>query len=165
MVGDHVQFRNRGATGSERSPVDLLGYELTPSPASGVPAFRVSYYWHVNDPTTARSARVWVLFTDADGNYRKKDDGSPEFHNIHPLAYGQLTRSWPTRRMLAETYSLYVPPGEWNDSLHVRVAVAVGGRFLTCGPHGAQWAELGRLPSIARWRQPARLLTMASLGH
>jgi hypothetical protein len=65
--------------------------------------------------------------------------------------------------MLEESYTLYIPPGEWDDSLHVRVAVAVGGHFLTCGPHGAQWAELGRLPSIAKLRQPSRSLTVASL--
>src|SRR5947199_361716 len=81
-------------------------------------------------PELARQATVWVLFTAADGSYFKMPDGSPEFHNIHPLAYGLGQQHAALPDILQETYELYVPPRQWRQPLHMRLAVAVAGRLL-----------------------------------
>ena len=74
----------------------------------GIPWLRVSYYWRVNNQALARPAKVWVIFTDPAGNYRRKADGSPEFHNIHPLAYGAGLGTKDLPRLLRETFDIYV---------------------------------------------------------
>jgi Protein of unknown function (DUF2723) len=144
-----VSFALRPPDGRTESALELLGYDVQSLSKGEQPWLRVSYYWRIRKPALARSARVWVVFTDPDGNYRRKADGSPEFHNIHSLAYGvgEGTRQLP--KILCETYDIYVPPDEWNQRLRMRLAVALGERFLTTGGSGSPWVEMGELPVTA----------------
>jgi hypothetical protein len=121
----------------------------------------LSYYWRVKNPETVRPAKVWVLFTDAAGSYRRKADGSPEFHNIHPFAYGTGAAMKPLPRTLCETFDLYVPPHEWNQRLYMRLAVAVGTGFLPTGAGRSPWVEMGELPATLG---PASRVRMAAVA-
>jgi hypothetical protein len=148
-----VKF-GRQKDGRLRDVVEFLGYDVEPLSKGEQPWLRMSYYWQVHDPALARSARVWVVFTDADGNYRQKADGSPEFHNIHPFAYGVGS---PTRKLpktLGERFDVYVPPSQWNQRLQMRIAVALDEKFLPTGSDGSTWAELGELPAAAAGGRP-----------
>src|SRR5262249_44391118 len=89
--------------------------------------------------------RVWVLFTDSAGNYQRKEDGSPQFHNIHPLAYGLGSALPRLPGVLRETYRVYTPPGVPAQPWHVRIAVARGEQFLTNRAGETPWVELGEL--------------------
>jgi hypothetical protein len=144
-----ARFGPRSADGSIGGGLELLGYDLEPRQQRGIPWVRMSYYWRIKDPAVARQATVWVLFTDAAGQYLKMPDGSPEFHNVHPLAYGLGQQQARLPGTLKETYELYVPPRQWRQPLRIRVAVAVGGQLLMTGPEGSQWVELGELPASA----------------
>ena len=88
---------------------------------------------------------MWVLFTDGAGRYRQTEIGNPEFHNIHPLAYGLGPRAGNLPPVLQETFTLSVPPTEWNKRLHVRIAVEAGGQFLPRRAGRSPWAEIGEL--------------------
>ena len=111
-----------------------------------MPWLRVSYFWRVNNQALARPARVWVIFTEAGGQYRLKADRSPEFHNIHPLAYGAGLGTHELPSTLRESFNIYVPPGEWNKRLHMRLAVALGQVFLPTSAGRDPWVDLGELP-------------------
>jgi hypothetical protein len=139
-------FGLRRPDGTVGNDLELLGYDVKPLRKGNVPWLRVSYYWRVNDQATARPAKVWVLFTDVNGDYRKKKDGTPEFHNIHPLAYGAGLGSKDLPRTLRESFDLYVPPQQWNQRLHMRIAVAVGEKFLPSGGAPSHWVEMGEIP-------------------
>jgi hypothetical protein len=151
-----VRFGRPREHGRVGDVVEFLGYDAAPLSKGEQPWLRMSYYWRVRDPARARSARVWVVFTDPEGNYRRKADGSPEFHNIHPLAYGlgSATRRLPAT--LRESFDVYVPPADWNQPLQMRIAVALDEKFLPTGPDGNPWVEMGDLPVA---RTAARPLT------
>lgn len=151
-----VRFGRPEKDGPIGDVVEFLGYDAAPLSKGEQPWLRMSYYWRVHDPARARSARVWVVFTDPEGNYRRKADGSPEFHNIHPLAYGlgSATRRLPAT--LRESFDVYVPPADWNQPLQMRIAVALDEKFLPAGPDGNPWVEMGDLPAP---RTAARPLT------
>ncbi len=132
--------------GSLAPGLELLAWDTRPHWEGGVPWLKVSYLWRVRNRAVAGPARVWALFTDASGNYRREEDGSPEFHNIHPFAYGTGRDGTPLPSVLCESYDLYVPPGEWNHRLRLRIAVASGERFLSTGTRENPWVELGEIP-------------------
>ena len=116
------------------------------------------YYWQVNNEALARPAKVWVIFTDTSGNYRQKADGSPEFHNIHPLAYGAgLGDQGVAAHLLRETFDMYVPPVEWNKPLHMRLAVRLGEAFLPTGHERDPWVEMGAIPITSGSPRPVQL--------
>jgi Protein of unknown function (DUF2723) len=173
----HIAFgplRPRGAGDGDRgglsgnSPffphacLELLGYEVHPLRQDRLPLLRITYYWRLNDLAAARRARVWVLFTDAGGSYRCQKDGTPEFHNNHPLAYGLGERSVSLPHVLRETFTLYVPPEDWNQRLHVRLAVALNGRFLPARSHASPWVDIGELPASAPEDPSSELAALAS---
>ena len=145
LVRSAVPFGRRRAAGAPEPGLELLGYDAQPYRRGGLPWLRVSYYWPVHNQALARLARVWVLFTDDAANYRRQADGSPEFENIHPLAYGTGSPAAPLPGTLRETYDLYVPPGERNRSLRLRIAVADGETFLASGAASRTWVELGKV--------------------
>jgi hypothetical protein len=116
----------------------------------------MTYYWRV-DESPVRPTTVCVLFTDAVGNYQRKPDGSPEFQNIHPLAYGLGQRSVKLPRTLRETFTLYVPTGEWDTPLHMRLAVAQDGKFLSTGTGSTPWVDVGEVPPLPGTAPPARV--------
>ena len=147
----------RQPSGEVSDDLELLGCDVDPAWKEGVPWLRVSYYWRVNNQALARPAKVWVIFTDASGNYRRKADGSPEFHNIHPLAYGTGLGTKDLPRLLRETFEIYVPPAEWNKPLHMRLAVALGETFLPTGHDRNPWVEMGALPVMNGSPLPVRL--------
>ena len=134
--------------------LELLGCDIDSRRSGGVPLLQMTYYWRLNKPPV-RPAVVCVLFTDAAGNYQRKPDGSPEFQNIHPLAYGLGQRSAKLLRTLRETFTLYVPPGEWDQPLHVRLAVAQDGKFLSTGTGSTPWVDLGELEEGPRCQHPS----------
>lgn len=136
--------------------VRLLGYDLTAFSRDDLPMLRITYYWHIDDPVAARPARVWVLFTDARGNYQRQPDGAPQFDNIHPLGYGLGLHGVKLPRTLRETYALSVPPAVWNRRLHVRLGVAVKGRFLAARGQRSPWVELGQFSVAGRMEGPNR---------
>lgn len=138
-----------GPPWSTRPDVELLGWEVRRLPADGVPLLRIRYYWRANDLAAARSAKVWVLFTDASGNYAHETDGTPKFHNIHPLGSNLGLGSGRAPQTFQETFTLYVPPSAWNQRLRVRIAVARGERFLTADSGDQRWVETGALPLIS----------------
>src|SRR5439155_3745745 len=141
----HVRFGPLRSSGRAGDALEFLGYDLGFLHTDDLPLLQVTYYWRVSDPRIARQARVWVLFTDAAGGYRQREPGSPEFPNIHPLAYGLGPRAGNLPGVLQETYTLSVPPPEWNQRLHVRIAVEAGGQFLPRRAHRSPWAEIGEL--------------------
>jgi hypothetical protein len=145
-----VTFGARRPDGSVPKDLEFLGYDLQPAQGAEGPQWQISYYWRVNNQTVARPAMVWVMFTEADGSYPRTRDGSPEFHNIHPLACGVGQRRPPLPVTLRESFQLYVPPRERNRSLHVRLAVAIGRRFLAVPGDTSPWVEIGQLPSLPR---------------
>ena len=73
------------------------------------------------------------------------ENNDESYHNIHPLAYGLGPRAGNLPGVLQETYTLSVPPPEWNQRLHVRIAVEAGGQFLPRRAHRSPWAEIGEL--------------------
>jgi hypothetical protein len=141
-----LRFGVRQPSGNVSDDLEMLGYDVTPARYGGVPWLRMSYYWRVNNQALARPAKVWVIFTDDSGNYRRKADGSPEFHNIHPLAYGAGLGTKDLPHLLRETFDIYVPPAEWDKPLHMRLAVALGETFLPRGPGHDPWVEMGAIP-------------------
>ena len=148
---------------ARRDDLELLGYDVQPLRRGGVPLLQMTYYWRLNDPAAARPATVWVLFTDADGNYQRKEDGTPEFHNIHPLAYGLGQKSVKLPRLLRERFTLSIPPNEWNRPLQIRLAVLLHGRFLPTRSTHSPWAEIGDLPPPAPGKRPRRIASAAPL--
>jgi 4-amino-4-deoxy-L-arabinose transferase-like glycosyltransferase len=161
---ERIAFGPLRPGGARCDDLELLGYDAQPLRRGGVPLLEMTYYWRLNDPAAARPATVWVLFTDADGNYQRKEDGSPEFHNIHPLAYGLGQNSVKLPRLLRETYTLSIPPAEWNQPLQIRLAVLLHGRFLPTRSTDSPWAEIGNLPPAARDKRPRRLASAAASG-
>jgi hypothetical protein len=143
----HVQRLCFGTASKEGAGASLefLGYDLGSVATDDLPLLRITYYWRINNPQTPGQARVWVIFTDQAGGYRQGENGYPEFHNIHPLAYGLGSKHEHVPESIEETYTLSVPPADWNRPLHVRVAVESGGRFLPWSGHTSNWAEIGQL--------------------
>jgi hypothetical protein len=147
-------FGFSGPSGGAKADLELLDVTMEPVEKGDVPWVRASYTWRINSPAAARSAVVWVLFTDASGTYQKMPDGSPEFHNVHPLAYGLGRRVPELPRTLKETFDIYVPPRQWNQKLQVRMAVAIDGK-LAPAAGGRRWVGLGELPELpsGAWAQ------------
>jgi hypothetical protein len=141
-----VAFGPSRPNGGVENGLEFLGCDVKPHRQDGIPWLHVNYYWRVLDQAMARPAKVWVIFTDADGNYRRKSDGSPEFHNIHPLAYGLGLGKDDLPPVLRESFEIYVPPQEWNKRLHMRIAVALGENFLPTSQGRDPWVELGEMP-------------------
>lgn len=142
----HIRFGLRRADGRVENDLVFLGDDLKAVRKGGVPWLRVSYYWRVYNQALARPARISVIFTDAAGNYQRKADGSPEFHNTHPLGYGAGLGTQPLPSTLRETFNIYVPPGQWNKRLHVRLAVALGVMYLPTSASRDSWIDLGEVP-------------------
>ena len=153
--------RPKGAPGDA---LEFLGYDLTSLHTDDLPLLQINYYWRVSDPGIARQARVWVLFTDAAGRYQQGETGSPVFHNIHPLAYGLGARVGSLPAVLRETYTLSVPPSEWNKALHLRIAVEAGGQFLPRRADRSPWAEIGELSFDPAKEGLLRVAAAGSLG-
>jgi len=141
-----IRFGLRRPDGEVENDLEFLGDDVAAVRKGGVPWLRVSYFWRVNNQALARPARVWVIFTDAAGHYRRKADRSPEFQNIHPLAYGAGLGTHELPSTLRESFNIYVPPGEWNKRLHMRLAVALGQVFLPTSAGRDPWVDLGELP-------------------
>jgi 4-amino-4-deoxy-L-arabinose transferase-like glycosyltransferase len=152
-----ARFGLRQPDGQVESGVELLGYDVQSRRQENIPWLRISYYWRVHNQALARPAKVWVLFTDAEGNYQKKADGSPEFHNIHPLAYGMGLGAKPLPPVLKETFDLYIPPQQWNQRLHMRIALALGEKFLPTSKSKDHWVELGEVPAPGTSGRPVRV--------
>jgi hypothetical protein len=151
-----VMFGMRRPDGRIVPGLELLGFDMTPRWQEGVPWMKIAYYWRVHDQAFARPAHVWVLFTDASGNYQRKEDGAPELQNIHPLAYGMGQGKAALPAVLRETYQVYIPPGEWNQRLRMRVAVALGKIFMANTAGSSQWVELGEMPMPSDADQPTQ---------
>ena len=159
--GQRIRFcAQRPGGGAE---LELLGYDINSWHSGGVPLLQTTYYWRVNEPPV-RPTTVWVLFTDAMGNYQRKEDGSPEFQNIHPLAYGLWQRSAKLPWTLGETFTLYVPPGEWDKPLHMRLAVAQGGKFLSSATDSNPWVDMGELCVAGAGDRLPRIASAGPLG-
>ena len=139
-------FGLRRPDGSVENDLEFLGCDLQPLRRAGAPWLRASYYWKVSNQAVARRATIWIMFTDAAGQYPRTADGSPEFHNIHPLAYGVGQRQPALPATLRETFDLYVPPREWNQPLHVRLAIALDRQILSAAGYSTPWVEIGELP-------------------
>jgi transmembrane protein TMEM260 (protein O-mannosyltransferase) len=152
-----VRFTAFQRQGPAANKLQLTACDVEPRNAGGVPLLRMTYDWQINDPVVARRATVCVLFTDAMGEYQRNPDGSPAFENTHPLAYGAGQGLPGLPRTLRESFTLYVPPGEWNRRLHVRIAVALDGRLLTTSREGARWADVGEFRVTAPGEKPQRL--------
>jgi hypothetical protein len=150
-------FGARQPDGRVENSVELLGCDVQARRRENIPWLRLSYYWRVHDQALARPAKVWVLFTDDKGNYQKKADGSPEFHNIHPLAYGMGLGTKPLPPVLKETFDIYVPPQQWNQRLHLRIALALGEKFLPTSKGKENWVELGEVPVAGVNGEPVRV--------
>ena len=162
---EHVAFGPLRPGGDRGDDLELLGYDMRPLRRDGLPLLQMTYYWRLHDPAAARPATVWVLFTDAEGNYRRKEDGTPEFHNIHPLAYGLGQESVKLPHTLQETFTLSIPPDEWNQPLQIRLAVLLHGRFLPIRSARSPWAEIGDLPLTVLGKESRRLASAAALGE
>jgi hypothetical protein len=143
-----IRFGQRRPDGGVEDDLDFLGCDVKAVRKGGVPWLRVSYYWRVHNQALARPAKVWVVFTDPAGGYRHKADGSPEFQNIHPLGYGAGLGAQPLPSTLRETFNIYVPPNQWNQRLHMRLAVALGELFLPTSLGRDPWVDLGEVPLI-----------------
>jgi hypothetical protein len=141
-----VRFGLRQPDGRVGNGMEFLGYDVDPVRTGGVPWLRISYYWRVRNQALARPAKVWVIFARPDGTYQKKADGSPDFQNIHPLGYGAGQGPARLPSTMRETFDIYVPPEQWNQPLHLRMAVAFGELFLAHGPGRDPWVDLGELP-------------------
>jgi hypothetical protein len=141
-----IWFGERRPEGGVTNDLEFLGDDVAAVRKGGAPWLRVSYYWRVQNQALARPARVWVIFTDAAGNYPHKADGSPEFQMIHPLGYGAGLGTQPLPSTLRETFDVYVPPNQWNQHLHMRLAVALGELFLPTSLGGDPWVDLGEVP-------------------
>jgi hypothetical protein len=153
----HARFGPRQPDGRVENGVELLGCDVEGRRQENIPWLRVSYYWRVHNQALARPAKVWVLFTDAEGNYQRKADGSPEFHNIHPLAYGMGLGSQPLPPVLKETFDIYIPPQQWNQRLHMRIALALGEKFLPTEKSKDHWVELGEVPVVGAKSESMRV--------
>ena len=106
---------------------------------------------HGYDPRLQSMRGIFV----AAGPHLKRGLVAPEFQNIHPLAYGLGQNSEKLPRTLRETFTLYVPPGEWDQPLHVRLAVAQGGKLLPSGTGSTPWVDLGELEERPRCQHPS----------
>jgi 4-amino-4-deoxy-L-arabinose transferase-like glycosyltransferase len=158
---ERIAFGPLRPGGGQGDDLELLGYDIRPLRRDGLPLLQMTYYWRLNNPAAARAATVWVLFTDSAGNYQRQDDGTPEFHNIHPLAYGLGAGAVKLPPMLEETFTLSVPPSEWHQALRIRMAVLLHGRFLPIRSTRSPWAEIGDLPPAAPGQGPRRLASAA----
>jgi 4-amino-4-deoxy-L-arabinose transferase-like glycosyltransferase len=152
-----VSFGLPRASGGTEEAAEFLGYDLKPYRRDGIPWMKLTYYWRVKSQAMARPARVWVVFTDADGQYKRKSDGSPEFHNIHPLAYGLGLGSEPLPSVLKETFDVYVPPQQWNKPLRMQLQVSVGTSTLRPGMSRELWLDLGKVPSAIPGEELAQM--------
>jgi hypothetical protein len=143
-----IRFGPRGPYGRTPNALEFLGFDLHAVRKVAGPWLRVNYYWHVGDQAVARPATVWVMFTDATGFCDRMADGTPEFHNIHPLAYGVGERQPRLPLTLRETYDLFVPPRQRNKPLHMRLAVAIGDKFLSAAGYAPHWIEIAQIPPV-----------------
>jgi hypothetical protein len=109
----------------------LVGYDTEPFAREGVTMLRVRYYWELLKPAPKQGLKVWVLFTDAEGNYRRLPNGEPRFHNIHPLGQGRPLPRHGFPRTICETVDVVVPPDEVNRSQRLRIALSSGDHFLS----------------------------------
>jgi hypothetical protein len=108
----------------------LIGYDAEPFRREGVPLLRMRYYWEVRKPAPPAGLKVWVLFTDGQGNFLEDASGQARFHNTHMLGQGRPLPRAGLPRTICETFDVVVPEAEADRPRRLRVGLSSGGEFL-----------------------------------
>jgi Protein O-mannosyl-transferase TMEM260-like len=129
-----------------RNVARFVGYDAQPFQRDGITVVRMRYHWELLRPLPKGGLKAWVMFTDAQGNYRRNTDGGPRFQNVHLLGQGRPLAGTGFPRKICETLDVVVPPEEVNREQRLRVALSFGERFLPPSESpGERFADAGSI--------------------